>query len=54
MRNYLILIAFFICSVGPLASQNISGQVVDENDLPLAFANVVLLTLTIQRWWVET
>ena len=43
MRNYLILIAFFICSVGPLASQNISGQVVDENDLPLAFANVVLL-----------
>ncbi len=44
MKN-LVLTAFFIgCAVGAIAQVNVDGRVIDENNQPLSFATVALLS----------
>lgn len=44
VKEALFVFVFSILSVGA-SSQNITGKLVDENNLPLPYANVVLLSL---------
>lgn len=44
MKRFFYLVAIILCSIGTLEAQSITGCVVDENDSPIEYANIALLS----------
>ena len=44
MKRFFNLVVIILCSIGTLEAQTITGCVVDENDSPIEYANIALLS----------